>query len=124
LRYVSENRGWGRPYDLIDHQDGPYYLTDWEPGYPNEVTVELAFAAPVRANALWVAQNPYREVSGSLQFAGSGIDGTPFAAEITLAGTGGWRSVDLSPPTIVDRFTITRSAAETNVVELLVCIAP
>lgn len=124
MRYVSENTGWGRPYDLIDHPDGPYYLSDWEPGYTLDVSVEVALPDPVLATSIMVAQNPYREVSGSLDLGGNFVDGSPFDAEIVLSGTGGWRSHEINPPAVLERFTVTRNNPDTNVVELLVCVAP
>jgi len=122
--YVGENTGWGRPYDLIDNPDGPYYISDWEPGYPDEVSVELVLAEPVRATSIMVAQNPFRELGGAIQLSGALLDGSPFSAEIALSGSGGWRSHELNPPAVLDRFTVTRADPDANVVELLVCVAP
>lgn len=117
LRYVGANQGWGRIADLVDEQDGPFYFEAWEPGYPDDVTVEVALAEPVRATEIRVAQDPFTPVSGAID-----IDSAIGSGAIQLSGTEGWRSLELPTTSLLTSFTIRRDAESENVMEVLVCV--
>ena len=117
LRYVSVEQGWNRLDDLVDEQDGPYYLTDWEPGYPGTVSVEVVLAEAVEATAVRVAQNPFMEVAGTITVEVAGQ-----VRSIALEGRGGWKEYRFIDPTTVDRFTITRNDERSNIIEVVVCV--
>lgn len=88
------------------------------------MSVEVVLTEAARVAGIWVAQNPYQPVGGSLKLTGNYLDGTPVDGSIALSGSGGWRSFEVNPPAVLDRFTITRNNADSDVVELLVCLAP
>lgn len=119
LRYVGSSRGWGRMDDLVDEQDGPYYFEAWEPNFAEPVSVEITLVDPVLATELRVAQDPFTEVGGTI---------TVLAAEtiidLELSGVGGWQVHEFAEPTVVQTITITRSNADSNIMELMVCVAP
>jgi len=115
--YVGEATGWNRKDDLVDEQDGPFYFQAWEPGFGEPVEVEILLERPVRAVEVRVAQDPYTPVAGVITVT---IDGR--SEPIELDGTGGWRVLSLSEPTVLDRLTVRREQAEANIVELLVCV--
>jgi hypothetical protein len=119
LRYIGENRGWGRLFDLVDEQDGPHYYQAWEPGYPDPVTVEVTLTEPVLATEIRLAQDPFTPVDGDIFIEAAGQDLT-----ITLEGTEGWKRHVFDEPTTLDRFTIRREAVTSNIMEVLVCVAP
>lgn len=117
LRYVGENRGWGRKDDLVDEQDGPYYFEAWEPNHPDPVSVEVLLKDPVLATEIRLAQDPFTEVAGTIEVE---VGAERFGIE--LSGTDGWRVHRFDQPQLLDRFTITRTAIESNVMEVLVCV--
>lgn len=117
LRYVGENTGWGRLGDLVDEQDGPFYFETWEPGYPLPVTVEVALTQPVLATELRIAQDPFTEVAGSVDFSAGT---TSFS--LTMSGVDGWQVHTFAEPTVIERFTITRDQPSENVMEVLICV--
>ncbi len=117
LRYVGPNQGWGRIDDLVDEQDGPYYFEAWEPGYPDEVTVEVVLAEPVNATEIMVAQDPFTPVSGAIDIQSSVVSG-----QIELSGTEGWRALVLPSTPKLSSFTIRRDDALENIMEVLVCV--
>lgn len=119
LRYVGENQGWGRLFDLVDEQDGPFYFQAWEPGYPDPVTVEVELAAPVEATEIRVAQDPFTPVDGSIFINAAGQD-----IVLELEGTEGWKGHRFDEISTLDRFTIRREAVASNIMEVLVCVAP
>lgn len=119
LRYVGENQGWGRLFDLVDEQDGPFYFQAWEPGYPDPVTVEVELAVPVEATEIRVAQDPFTPVDGSIFISAAGQD-----IVLELEGTEGWKVHRFDELPMLDRFTIRREAATSNIMEVLVCVAP
>ncbi len=116
LSYVGENQGWGRLADLVDEQDGPHYFEAWEPGYANTVTVLVQLEEPVIASEIRLAQDPFTPVSGTIT-----VEALGRRFPIVLEGTDGWVVADFSPQ-ILDSFTITRSEAQSNVMEVLVCV--
>lgn len=116
-RYVSENTGWDRKHHLTDEQNGPYYFSDWEPGYPLAVSVEVILAEQVWATELVVKQTPYSEASGVLEFRVGTED-----VLVELSGMNVWRSHAFAEPVLMDRLTITRNDVATNIVELFVCV--
>lgn len=117
LRYVGENQGWGRLFDLVDEQDGPHYYQAWEPGYPDPVTVEVILADPVMATEIRLAQDPFTPVDGDILIEAAGQQ-----IAITLEGTEGWKQHVFAQPTRLDRFTIGRSSVTSNIMEVLVCV--
>lgn len=118
--YVGPNQGWGRKDDLIDEQDGPNRFEAWEPGYPDEVVVEVALADPVIATDIRVAQDPFTPVDGVITIRVEGAAAQPI--ELLLSGTEGWRVHTFDEPLVVTRFTIGREQAESNIMEVLVCV--
>ncbi len=118
LRYVGENTGWMRMVNLVDEQDGPYYFKGWEPGYDSSVTVELGLQQPVLVSEIRLAQDSDNAVSGLIAV---GIPGDGF--NIELDGVGGWKSHQFEVPVAIDTFTINRQNAESNVMEVIVCVA-
>lgn len=119
LAYSSANTGWGRLFNLVDEQDGPYYFLAWEPGYELAVTVEITLQEPALASDIRVHQDPYTPVAGAIGVTASGV-----AIEIPLSGVDGWRVHDFSPPIELRSFTITRDASTENIMEVVVCLAP
>lgn len=119
LSYVTAATGWGRLYDLVDEQDGPYYFNAWEPGFTEPVTVELVLREPALAADIRVHQDPFTPVSGTID-----IDVSGLTIAIGLAGTDGWQVHDFGAPTLIERFTISRDAFEENVMEVMICLAP
>lgn len=115
--YVGATTGWNRKDDLIDEQDGPFYFQAWEPGFDRPVEVEIVLDQPVLAAEVRVAQDPYTPVAGAITVT---IDGR--SEPIELDGTGGWRVLRLSEPTVLERLTVRRDQAEANIAELLVCV--
>lgn len=118
LRYIGENTGWMRMVNLVDEQDGPYYFKGWEPGYGSSVTVELGLRQPVLVSEIRLAQDSDTAVSGLIAI---GIPGDGF--NIELDGVGGWKSHQFDVPVAIDTFTINRQSAESNVMEVIVCVA-
>ncbi len=118
LSYIGQNEGWGRLNDLVDEQDGPHYFEAWEPGYPNPVTVLVVLDQPVVASEIRVAQDPFTPVAGTITLEAMGQE---FALE--LEGTDGWAVAGFTSQ-VLDRFTITRSDRQSNVMEVLVCVDP
>ncbi len=118
LRYVGDNQGWSRLDDLVDEQDGPFYFNGWEPGYPDDVTVEVLLAEPALAQDIRIAQDPYTPVSGLIAI---GVIGEGFNLE--MSGTGGWQVHDFGEPRIIGSFTINRQNPEANVMEVVICLA-
>lgn len=119
LSYVSATTGWGRLYDLVDEQDGPYYFMAWEPGYSEPVTVEVVLSEPALAADIRVHQDPFTPVAGTID-----IDVSGLAVQIELSGTDGWRVHEFGTATLIERFTITRDAFEENVMEVMICLSP
>jgi hypothetical protein len=115
-RYVGDNQGWGRKDDLIDEQDGPYYFMAWEPNYPQPVTVEITLAQSVQAVEFRVFQDPFTAVDGDITIEAAGR-----RFDIALSGMDGWRSHVFDQPVTVDSFTVSRSQAEANIMEVMVC---
>ena len=119
LRYVGTDTGWNRLHNLVDEQEEPWYFLAWEPGYPGEVTVEVVLDQPVLATDIRVAQDPYTVTSGTIE-----IVAADQQINLRLSGTNGWRTHTFDQPVELDRLTISRSQAETNIVELMVCVRP
>ncbi len=118
LQYVGTTRGWGRMEDLVDEQDGPFYFEGWEPGFTEPVSVQLILDEPVFATEVRVAQDPENPVSGTISIEAIS------AHELELSGTGGWQVLSFDEPLLLDSLTIERSAEESNVMELIVCVEP
>ena len=122
LQYIGPNVGWNRLDDLVDEQDNEFTFEAWEPGFPDEVTVELTLNAPVDAVAIQVAQDPFTPVSGDIEistfFDGELID----TFSIPLSGVDGWEVNTFDTTTRIDRFTITRDDEAENIMEVLVCV--
>lgn len=116
LSYMGDNTGWDRLDDLVDEQEGPYYMT-WEPNYPDPVTVSVRLEQPVMATEIRVAQDPITPVDGIISIA---IDEA--VNDLTLSGLGGWKVLSFDEPRRLDDFTISRDSVGANIVELLVCI--
>lgn len=115
--YLSEDIGWNRKDDLIDEQDSQYYYEAWEPNYPGIVQVEVVMPKPVMATELRVAQDTASEVSGVIDAEAAGQ-----AIKFQLEGLGGWQVHAFDEPTLLDRFTLTRSGTDANIVEVMVCV--
>lgn len=119
VRYVGDNRGWGRKDDLVDEQDGPFYFQAWEPNYELPVSVEIILNEPVLATDVRVAQDPFTPVAGIIT-----VEAADQRFEIELSGTDGWRVHTFDTPTVIDRLTIGRDARESNIMEVLLCVEP
>ena len=117
--YLSEETGWNRKDDLIDEQDAQYYFNTWEPNFPGVVQVEVIMPQPVMATDLRVAQDPITEVSGVIDAEAAG-----HSIQFQLEGLGDWQVHTFDEPTLLDRFTLTRSEASANIVEVMICVSP
>lgn len=122
LRYVGPNVGWNRLDDLVDEQDTEFTFEAWEPGYPDEVTVEVTLNQPVDAVDIRVAQDPFTPVSGDIEistfFEGDLVD----TFLLPLSGTDGWIANEFATTARIDQFTITRDGVSENIMEVLVCV--
>jgi len=119
LQYTSAATGWGRLDDLVDEQEGPFYFMAWEPNFPDPVTVRITLAEPVLASDLRVFQDPFTEVGGSIQIV---TDSEAFS--IGLSGVDGWRVNTFAEPTVITAFTVARTQMESNIMEVMICLAP
>lgn len=119
LSYVGDDIGWDRKHMLVDEQDATGRWMAWEPGYANEVTVEVVLDAPVPVTDIRLAQDPFREMDGVITL---GVNGNSYALQ--LGGIGGWQVQTFGAGTSVDRFTLSRASVASDIMEVLVCVEP